>query len=94
MAGTGRRRPRRAARLSPCPQTRLLPGCELPERCSILGLRKRLAERQESTELQHLRWQERLTALGIPHSGIKDHLITFRDPDNNQLEFFWQKPSA
>ena len=29
-----------------------------------------------------------------PHSGIKDHLITFRDPDNIQLEFLWQKPSA
>jgi glyoxylase I family protein len=40
------------------------------------------------------RWQERLTALGIAHSGIKDHLITFRDPDNIQLEFFWPKPTA
>jgi glyoxylase I family protein len=39
-------------------------------------------------------WQERLTSLGIAHSGIKDHLITFRDPDNIQLEFFWPKPSS
>jgi glyoxylase I family protein len=39
------------------------------------------------------RWEQRLTALGITHSGIKDHLITFRDPDNIQLEFFWPKPS-
>jgi hypothetical protein len=39
-------------------------------------------------------WQERLTSLGIAHSGIKDHLITFRDRDNIQLEFFWPKPSS
>jgi catechol-2,3-dioxygenase len=40
------------------------------------------------------RWEQRLTALGIAHSGIKDHLVTFRDPDNIQLEFFWPKPSS
>ena len=40
------------------------------------------------------RWEQRLTAFGITHSGIKDHLITFRDPDNIQLEFFWPKPSS
>jgi glyoxylase I family protein len=40
------------------------------------------------------RWRERLTRLGIAHSGIKDHLITFRDPDNIQLEFFWPKPTS
>ena len=34
-------------------------------------------------------WQEQLDALGIPHSGIKkDRILTFRDPDNIQLEFF------
>jgi glyoxylase I family protein len=41
-------------------------------------------------------WAERLEALGITHSGVKDPrytrnaMITFRDPDNIQLEFFWR----
>ena len=38
-------------------------------------------------------WVERLEVLGIDHSGIKDlgdvAMVTFRDPDNIQLEFFW-----
>ena len=40
-------------------------------------------------------WADRLDALGIPHSGIKEPyytrnaMLTFRDPDNIQLEFFW-----
>ena len=40
-------------------------------------------------------WAARLDELGIPHSGIKEPrytrnaMITFRDPDNIQLEFFW-----
>jgi len=34
-------------------------------------------------------WLERLDALSIPHSGIKDeHIIVVRDPDNIQFEFF------
>jgi glyoxylase I family protein len=39
-------------------------------------------------------WAARLDELGIPHSGIKEpsytanSMITFRDPDNIQLEFF------
>jgi len=34
-------------------------------------------------------WLERLDALRIPHSGIKDeHIIVVRDPDNIQFEFF------
>lgn len=37
-------------------------------------------------------WAARLDELGIPHSGIKDveygSIITFRDPDNLQAEFF------
>lgn len=41
-------------------------------------------------------WAARLDELGIHHSGIKEPrytanaMITFRDPDNIQLEFFWQ----
>lgn len=43
-------------------------------------------------------WVEHLDALGIPHSGIKEPsytpnaILTFRDPDNIQLEFFWRAP--
>jgi catechol-2,3-dioxygenase len=45
-------------------------------------------------------WAQRLTQLGIEHSGVKEldysqnRMITFRDPDNIQLEFFWRAPSA
>lgn len=44
-------------------------------------------------------WAERLDELGVPHSGVKElsytHnvMLTFRDPDNIQLEFFWRAPS-
>jgi glyoxylase I family protein len=43
-------------------------------------------------------WVARLDILGIDHSGVKqphhgpNAMVTFRDPDNIQLEFFW-KPS-
>ena len=33
-------------------------------------------------------WRARVDELGIPRSGAMPHLITFRDPDNIQLEFF------
>jgi glyoxylase I family protein len=42
-------------------------------------------------------WAARLDALGIEHSGVKDPahtqnaMLTFRDPDNIQLEFFWRR---
>jgi glyoxylase I family protein len=45
-------------------------------------------------------WAERLSRLGIEHSGVKEldyspnAMITFRDPDNIQLEFFWRAPPA
>jgi glyoxylase I family protein len=41
-------------------------------------------------------WAERLDQLGVSHSGVKDPdhtsnaMLTFRDPDNIQLEFFWR----
>jgi catechol 2,3-dioxygenase-like lactoylglutathione lyase family enzyme len=41
-------------------------------------------------------WANRLDQLGIPHSGITqpsytpNAMLTFRDPDNIQLEFFWR----
>lgn len=50
----------------------------------------------ERTDLNE--WAERLDSLGIGHSGVKEQLytrnamITFRDPDNIQLEFFWRAP--
>jgi hypothetical protein len=42
-------------------------------------------------DLEH--WAERLDELGVPHSGVKNPgytanaMLTFRDPDNIQLEF-------
>ena len=45
---------------------------------------------------QLVQWLDRLDQLGIPHSGIKqpshtpNAMLTFRDPDNIQLEFFWR----
>jgi glyoxylase I family protein len=44
-------------------------------------------------------WAAHLDALGIAHSGVKtppyteNAMLTFRDPDNIQLEFFWRAPS-
>ena len=43
-------------------------------------------------------WAERLDELRIAHSGVKElsytenSMLTFRDPDNIQLEFFWRGP--
>jgi glyoxylase I family protein len=43
-------------------------------------------------------WAERLDALGVSHSGVKEPsytrnaILTLRDPDNIQLEFFWRAP--
>lgn len=43
-------------------------------------------------------WAARLDELGIRHSGVKEPaytanaMLTFRDPDNIQLEFFWPAP--
>jgi glyoxylase I family protein len=47
--------------------------------------------------LDHL---ERLDRLGIQHSGVKEPsytsnaMLTFRDPDNIQLEFFWSSGTS
>lgn len=41
-------------------------------------------------------WARRLDELGVEHSGVKEPeytanaMLTFRDPDNIQLEFFWR----
>lgn len=43
-------------------------------------------------------WAHRLDDLGIAHSGVKEPsytqnaMLTFRDPDRIQLEFFWRSP--
>ena len=45
-------------------------------------------------------WATRLDEMGVPHSGVKEldyspnAMLTFRDPDNIQLEFFWRAPPA
>ncbi|MBA2718658.1 MAG: VOC family protein [Chloroflexi bacterium] len=33
-------------------------------------------------------WRQRLDTYGVTHSGAHPHIVTFRDPDNIQLEFF------
>lgn len=44
-------------------------------------------------------WVARLDEMGVEHSGVKEFdytansMITFRDPDNIQLEFFWRAPA-
>jgi catechol 2,3-dioxygenase-like lactoylglutathione lyase family enzyme len=54
-----------------------------------------LVDRREDID----EWAARLDELGIPHSGVKDldytpnRMLTFRDPDNIQLEFFWRAPT-
>jgi catechol 2,3-dioxygenase-like lactoylglutathione lyase family enzyme len=51
-----------------------------------------LVDRREDLD----EWAERLDRLGVEHSGVKDPghtpnaMLTFRDPDNIQLEFFWR----
>ena len=43
-------------------------------------------------------WQKHLDEIGVEHSGIKDvpygSVLTFRDPDNIQLEFYSVPPGA
>ena len=45
-----------------------------------------------------VQWAERLDGLGVAHSGVKvapaskNAMVTFRDPDNIQLELFWHAP--
>jgi catechol 2,3-dioxygenase-like lactoylglutathione lyase family enzyme len=45
-------------------------------------------------------WASRLDQLGVEHSGVKqpahteNAMLTFRDTDNIQLEFFWRSPST
>ncbi|HEY2814464.1 MAG TPA: VOC family protein [Acidimicrobiales bacterium] len=45
-------------------------------------------------------WAQRLDELGVAHSGVKrldytdNAMLTFRDPDNIQLEFFWRAPPS
>jgi catechol 2,3-dioxygenase-like lactoylglutathione lyase family enzyme len=43
-------------------------------------------------------WESHLDQIGVAHSGIKDvsygSVLTFRDPDNIQLEFYSIPPGA
>ena len=45
-------------------------------------------------------WATKLDELGIQHSGVKtpeytrNAMLTLRDPDNIQLEFFWRAPTT
>jgi glyoxylase I family protein len=45
-----------------------------------------------------VQWAKRLDEMGVEHSGVREldytpnSMLTFRDPDNIQLEFFWRAP--
>jgi catechol 2,3-dioxygenase-like lactoylglutathione lyase family enzyme len=60
-------------------------------RCGLDHLEFVVAERADLDA-----WAARLDELGIAHSGVKEPeytsnaMLTFRDPDNIQLEFFWR----
>jgi glyoxylase I family protein len=71
------------------------PGEEFSEfRTGLDHLEFLVAHRDELQE-----WADRLDELGVAHSGVKEPpytqnaMLTFRDPDNIQLEFFWRAPS-
>lgn len=59
-------------------------------RCGLDHLEFLVAERADLDA-----WAVRLDELGVAHSGVKqppytsNAMLTFRDPDNIQLEFFW-----
>lgn len=54
------------------------------------------ARRRGPSDDDLVEWAARLDEMGVEHSGIKefdytaDSMLTFRDPDNIQLEFFWR----
>jgi catechol 2,3-dioxygenase-like lactoylglutathione lyase family enzyme len=68
------------------------PGAPFSEYCTGLDhLEFLVANRSDLDE-----WAEHLDSLGVEHSGVKqpeytrNAMITFRDPDNIQLELFWR----
>lgn len=70
------------------------PGEEFSEfRTGLDHLEFVVAERDDLTG-----WASKLDDLGVRHSGVKEFdytrnaMLTFRDPDNIQLEFFWRAP--
>jgi glyoxylase I family protein len=71
------------------------PGDEFSELRTGLDHLEFLVLRRE--DLQE--WADRLDKLGVAHSGVKEldytenAMLTFRDPDNIQLEFFWRAPT-
>jgi glyoxylase I family protein len=72
------------------------PGEPFSEVCTGLDHLEFLVARRD--DLQE--WADRLDGLGVGHSGVKElsytqnAMLTFRDPDNIQLEFFWRAPSG
>jgi catechol 2,3-dioxygenase-like lactoylglutathione lyase family enzyme len=71
------------------------PGTAFNETNTGLDHLEFLVDRREDID----EWAARLDELGIPHSGVKEldytpnRMLTFRDPDNIQLEFFWRASS-
>jgi catechol 2,3-dioxygenase-like lactoylglutathione lyase family enzyme len=70
------------------------PGDPFDERHTGLDHLELLVARREDLD----EWAARLDELGIAHTGVKqppyttNAMLTFRDPDNIQLEFFWRAP--
>ena len=72
------------------------PGEEFSEFRTGLDHLEFLVERREDLP----EWANRLDEMGVKHSGVKELdytqnvMLTFRDPDNIQLEFFWRASPA
>jgi glyoxylase I family protein len=72
------------------------PGDEFDENRTGLDHVEFVVEHREDL----LGWVARLDELGVEHSGVKEldytpnSMLTFRDPDNIQLEFFWRAPTT
>jgi catechol 2,3-dioxygenase-like lactoylglutathione lyase family enzyme len=71
------------------------PGDEFDEhRTGLDHLEFVVAEREDLAA-----WAARLDEMGVVRSGVKElnytanSMLTFRDPDNIQLEFFWRAPA-
>jgi catechol 2,3-dioxygenase-like lactoylglutathione lyase family enzyme len=72
------------------------PGAPFSEFQTGLDHLEFLVNRREDLD----QWVDRLDEIGVEHSGIsepdytRNAMLTFRDPDNIQLEFFWRAPDG
>lgn len=72
------------------------PGDEFSEHRTGLDHLQFVVEQREDLD----EWSARLDEMGVEHSCVKElgyttnSMLTFRDPDNIQLEFFWRAPAT